>query len=53
LGVIIFCLSLYGLYKAGKEERENPKGAFIGLVVGAAMTIATLLLGYTRNTIAT
>lgn len=53
LGVIIFCLSLYGLYKAGKEDRENPKGAFIGLFVGAAMTIATLLLGYTRNTIAT
>ncbi|WP_454727980.1 MULTISPECIES: hypothetical protein [Cupriavidus] len=52
LGVIIFCLSLYGLYKAGKEDRENPKGAFVGLFVGAAMTIATLLLGLTRNTIA-
>jgi hypothetical protein len=52
LGVIIFSLSLYGLYKAGKEDRENPKGAFIGLFVGGAMTIVTLLLGLTRNTIA-
>lgn len=49
-GLLIFGISLYALYKAGKDERESPKGAIWGLVIGAAMTAVTLILGLTRNT---
>lgn len=49
-GLIIFGLSLFGLYKAGKEERESPKGAIFGLIIGGALTAVTLLLGMSRNT---
>lgn len=51
IGVFIFALSLVGLYKAGKEDRESPKGAIIGLVIGGCLTAVTVLLGYTRNTL--
>lgn len=51
IGVLIFGISVFGLYKAGKEDRESPKGAFVGLIVGAALTAVTLLLGLTRNTL--
>lgn len=50
IGVIIFGISVFALYKAGKDDRESPKGAIWGLITGAALTAVTLLLGFTRNT---
>jgi hypothetical protein len=50
VGVLIFGISLFGLYKAGKEDRESPKGAIFGLLVGGALTSVVLLLGMSRNT---
>lgn len=51
IGIILFAICVWGMYKASKEERESPKGAIAGVFVGAAMTIIPLLIGLTRNTI--
>jgi hypothetical protein len=50
VGIIVFSISMFGVYKAGKEDRESPKGAIFGLVVGAAMTLIPVLIGLFRNT---
>jgi len=50
VGIIVFSISIFGIYKAGKEERESPKGAIFGLVVGASMTLIPVLIGLFRNT---
>lgn len=50
VGLIIFGISLFAMYKAGKEDRESPKGALIGMLVGGGLTAVTVLLGLTRNT---
>ncbi|WP_432262875.1 hypothetical protein [Cupriavidus sp. TMH.W2] len=51
VGIVLFAICVWGMYKASKEERESPKGAIAGVIVGAAMTIIPLLVGLTRNTI--
>jgi hypothetical protein len=51
-GVVLFCFGLYGAYKAGKDEggRESMKGPIWAMLIGAALTMPALILGYTRNT---
>lgn len=50
IGLVIFGLSLFAMYKAGKDDRESPKGAIVGCLIGGALTAVTVLLGMTRNT---
>lgn len=49
-GLCLFIGGLYGMYKAGKDERESPKGAIWAVIIGAALTAPAVLLGLTRNT---
>jgi len=51
VGIVVFGVSLYGLYKAGKEDRESPKGALWGLGIGGAMTAVPILIGLARNSL--
>lgn len=50
VGLVLFGVSLFALYKAGKEDRESPKAGIWGAVIGGALTAVTVLLGLTRNT---
>lgn len=50
IGLVIFGLSLFAMYKAGKDDRESPKGAIVGCLIGGALTAVTVLLGMTGNT---
>lgn len=49
LGLVGF--SLYGLYKASKDERETPKSAIWGLVIGGCLTAVTTIAFFVRNTV--
>lgn len=51
VGVMVVTVCIWGLWKASKEERESPKGAIVGLVVGALMTMVPIVIGLTRNTV--
>ena len=48
-GVVLICGSVWGIYKASKEDRESPKVAIVGIFVGAAMTMISVLVGIFRN----
>ena len=50
-GVLTCGVSLYQLYKANKEERESPKGAIWGLIIGGSLTVVTLIAGLMGNTV--
>ncbi|MBN3729363.1 hypothetical protein [Burkholderia sp. Tr-20390] len=48
-GVVLCGISIKKVYEANKDNREPPKVAVIGIVVGAAMTIVTVIIGILRN----
>lgn len=50
-GFIIIAISLYQLYKASKDEREKPGSAIVGMVIGALMTGAGVILWMIRNSL--
>lgn len=50
-GVVTFSLSLWACKKAAADDRDKPKGAIAGLIIGACLTAIPLLLGLTRNSI--
>jgi hypothetical protein len=52
-GVVLVGLSLYGMYKASADERETPKKAIVGLVVGGALTVVGIITAYSANTLTT
>lgn len=51
VGLIVTALSVYTIYKAGKDEREKPVGAIIGIFVGALMLAIPAVMWMTRNTV--
>ncbi len=48
-GVVIVGLSLFQFWKASKEERETPKPAIVGVLVGGAMTVVGIITVYAAN----
>jgi len=50
-GFVVVALSLYQLYKASKDEREQPTSAFVGLFIGGAMAAVGTIMWMMRNTI--
>jgi hypothetical protein len=51
MGIGLVGFSLYGLYKASKDERETPKSAIWGLVIGGTLTAVTTIAFFLRNTV--
>ena len=49
VGFVLIALSLWQMYKAGKEERESPKGAIVGLIVGGLLAGVTTVMWMIRN----
>lgn len=49
VGAIITLVSLYTIYKAGKDEREKPVSAVIGIFVGGAFLAVPIIMWLTRN----
>ena len=50
-GYVVVALSLYGLYKASKDEREKPLPALVGLFIGGAMAAVGTILWVMKNTV--
>ena len=50
IGYIVVAVSLYQFYKAGKDEREKPTSAFIGLGVGGAMAAVGTVMWIMKST---
>lgn len=51
LGVLLVGISLWGFYKASKEERETPKPAVVGLIIGGLLTAIGLVAAFSANTL--
>ncbi|WP_323025696.1 DUF6750 family protein [Castellaniella sp.] len=51
IGVILTIVSLYTIWKAGKDEREKPTSAIIGIVVGGALLAITTIMWLSRNSL--
>jgi Na+-driven multidrug efflux pump len=51
IGIALVALSLYGIYRAQKDQRESPKVAITGIIVGTCLTSVALIVGLMRNTI--
>jgi len=51
VGVVVFTLAMWACKRAADDDRERPKSAIAGLIVGAAMTAIPILLGLTRNSL--
>ena len=49
VGAIITMVSLYTIYKAGKDEREKPVSAVIGVFVGGAFLAVPIIMWLVRN----
>jgi hypothetical protein len=50
-GVVLVAISVWGLYTASRDDRETPKKAIVGVLVGGAMTIISLITAYSSNTL--
>ncbi|WP_249204696.1 hypothetical protein [Burkholderia cenocepacia] len=48
-GIVLCGTSIKKVYDSNKDNREPPKVAIIGIIVGAAMTIVTVIVGIIRN----
>lgn len=48
-GVFLCGVSIHKVYAANKDQREPPKLAIIGIIVGALMTIVPVVIGILRN----
>jgi len=48
-GVVLVGFSLYHFYKASKEDRETPKPAIVGVLVGGLMTVVGIITVYAAN----
>ncbi|ABO60241.1 hypothetical protein Bcep1808_7364 (plasmid) [Burkholderia vietnamiensis G4] len=48
-GIVLCGTSIKKVYDANKDNREPPKVAIIGIIVGAALTIVTVIIGIIRN----
>lgn len=53
VGVFLVAISLWNLYKASKEDRESPKHAIVGLIIGGLMTVIGLVTAFSANTTTT
>ncbi|TKC90158.1 hypothetical protein FAZ69_08395 [Trinickia terrae] len=51
IGVFMIIFGMFGIYKAQKDQRESPKTAVAGLIVGACLTSVALIVGLLRNTV--
>lgn len=50
LGVFLVAISLWGFYKSSKDERETPKSAIVGLIIGGMMTAVGIVTAMSANT---
>ena len=50
-GATLLGVSLWGFYKASKEERETPKPAVVGLIIGGLLTAIGLVAAFSANTL--
>jgi hypothetical protein len=48
-GVVLCGVSIKKVYDANKDQREPPKLAVIGIIVGATLTIVPVVIGILRN----
>ena len=53
LGVLLVGLSLWGMYKSSKDERETPKSAIVGLIIGGGLTVIGIITAFSANTLVT
>lgn len=51
IGFIITFMSAYTIYKAGKDEREKPTSAIIGIFVGGLLLAIPMIMWLTRNSL--
>ena len=50
-GIVLVGLSLFGLHRAAKDERERPKGAVAGVIIGGCLTAVGTIAILTGNTL--
>lgn len=48
-GFVVVALSLWGLYKSSKDEREKPMSAFAGLFIGGLMAGVGTVMWIMKN----
>ena len=53
LGVLLVAMSLWGMYKSSKDERETPKSAIVGLIVGGGLPVVGIITAFSANTLVT
>lgn len=51
VGLILVGVSVFGIWKASKDERESPKHAPMGIIVGVLMTCITTIAFLVRNNV--
>ncbi|MDW5418625.1 hypothetical protein R6242_18835 [Iodobacter sp. CM08] len=51
VGLILVGISVFGIWKASKDERESPKHAPMGIIVGVLMTCITTIAFLVRNNV--
>ncbi len=49
MGIILAGVSILGMYKASKEEREKPAWTIVGVFVGGAMTMIPAIVWAVHN----
>jgi len=48
-GIWLTGTSIHKIYAANKDQRESPKTAIIGIIVGPLMTMVAIVVGVLRN----